>query len=235
MVKSELVELLASKASVTSTQSEDLVNLFFNSIIDSLTTEGRVEIRGFGAFTIRRYPAREGRNPKTLSATERFYRQEQQLLANSVLILNLLNEKTPEAIAKIAKFKEFLNKNNLAICSCGLLKDIKQCHDKCMIVINKEFKINPFIQFLKNKSQRLGRKFEEKEILQHLQYVNRNLKWDAATLNSQLKAVMSKWSTFILNDVATTKVHQVSNKLPRNKNVEEEEDVSYGENDLGQY
>ncbi len=65
MVKSELVELLASKASVTSTQSEDLVNLFFNSIIDSLTTEGRVEIRGFGAFTIRRYPAREGRNPKT--------------------------------------------------------------------------------------------------------------------------------------------------------------------------
>jgi integration host factor subunit beta len=65
MVKSELIELIAAKADITSTQAEDVVNTFFNSIIESMTTEGRVEIRGFGAFTVRKYKAYSGRNPKT--------------------------------------------------------------------------------------------------------------------------------------------------------------------------
>ena len=65
MVKSELIELIAAKADITSTQAEDVVNTFFNSIIESLTSEGRVEIRGFGAFTVRKYKAYSGRNPKT--------------------------------------------------------------------------------------------------------------------------------------------------------------------------
>lgn len=65
MVKSELIELLASKADVTTAQAEKVVDLFFDSIIEALTTEGRVEIRGFGAFTVRKYKAYDGRNPKT--------------------------------------------------------------------------------------------------------------------------------------------------------------------------
>jgi integration host factor subunit beta len=65
MVKSELIEVLASKADITTTQSEEVVNLFFQAIIDSLTTDGRVEIRGFGAFTVRKYKSYDGRNPKT--------------------------------------------------------------------------------------------------------------------------------------------------------------------------
>jgi integration host factor subunit beta len=65
MVKSELIELLAAKADVTSAQAEDVVNMFFDTILESLTTEGRVEIRGFGAFTVRKYGAYDGRNPKT--------------------------------------------------------------------------------------------------------------------------------------------------------------------------
>jgi integration host factor subunit beta len=65
MVKSELIELLAVKADVTTAQAEDVVNMFFNTVVESLTTEGRVEIRGFGAFTVRKYKAYDGRNPKT--------------------------------------------------------------------------------------------------------------------------------------------------------------------------
>jgi integration host factor subunit beta len=65
MVKSELIELIASKADITSTQAEDVVNTFFTSILDSLVSEGRVEIRGFGAFTVRKYKSYSGRNPKT--------------------------------------------------------------------------------------------------------------------------------------------------------------------------
>lgn len=65
MVKSELIELLAAKADITTAQAEDVVNMLFNTIVESLTTEGRVEIRGFGAFTVRKYKAYDGRNPKT--------------------------------------------------------------------------------------------------------------------------------------------------------------------------
>jgi integration host factor subunit beta len=65
MVKSELIDLLADRTDITTAQAEEVVNLFFNAITESLTTEGRVEIRGFGAFTVRKYRAYEGRNPKT--------------------------------------------------------------------------------------------------------------------------------------------------------------------------
>lgn len=65
MVKSELIELMATKSDITTAQAEEIVNLFFNTIVESLTTEGRVEIRGFGAFTVRKYKSYDGRNPKT--------------------------------------------------------------------------------------------------------------------------------------------------------------------------
>lgn len=65
MVKSELIEQIASKCNVTAPQAEEIINIFFSSITDALTTEGRVEIRGFGAFTVRKYKAYSGRNPKT--------------------------------------------------------------------------------------------------------------------------------------------------------------------------
>jgi integration host factor subunit beta len=65
MVKSELIEVLAGRTDITTAQAEEIINIFFNGITDSLTQEGRVEIRGFGAFTVRKYRAYEGRNPKT--------------------------------------------------------------------------------------------------------------------------------------------------------------------------
>lgn len=65
MVKSELIEMLSTKADITTAQAEEVVNMFFNTIVESLTSEGRVEIRGFGAFTVRKYKAYDGRNPKT--------------------------------------------------------------------------------------------------------------------------------------------------------------------------
>jgi len=65
MVRSELIEILSSKADLRHAQSEEIVDLFFGGIMEALTTEGRVELRGFGAFTVRRYQGYDGRNPKT--------------------------------------------------------------------------------------------------------------------------------------------------------------------------
>ena len=46
-------------------EAKTLVNLFFESITDTLIKGGRVEIRGFGAFKVKDYKAYKGRNPKT--------------------------------------------------------------------------------------------------------------------------------------------------------------------------
>ncbi len=65
MVKSELMEMLSQRADVTLTKAEEVLDMFFNTISDTLGQGGRVEIRGFGAFTVRVYKSYEGRNPKT--------------------------------------------------------------------------------------------------------------------------------------------------------------------------
>lgn len=65
MVKSELIENLAERADITLAKAEEIVDLFFNAITETLCAGNRVEIRGFGAFTVREYKSYKGRNPKT--------------------------------------------------------------------------------------------------------------------------------------------------------------------------
>ena len=65
MVKSELIERLAERADIQLSKAEECVNLFFDTMSEELGKGGRVEIRGFGAFSVRVYKAYEGRNPKT--------------------------------------------------------------------------------------------------------------------------------------------------------------------------
>jgi integration host factor subunit beta len=65
MVKSELIECLAERADITLAKAEEVVDLFFNGVTETLARGDRVEIRGFGAFTVRDYKSYKGRNPKT--------------------------------------------------------------------------------------------------------------------------------------------------------------------------
>lgn len=65
MVKSELIENLARRKSLTLQKAEQVVDVVFNAIVASLSEGSRVEIRGFGNFTPRDYKSYEGRNPKT--------------------------------------------------------------------------------------------------------------------------------------------------------------------------
>ncbi len=65
MNKSELIERLAIKSSMGSLQAEDIVNLMFEKMRVSLVTGKRIEIRGFGSFTVKDYKSYWGRNPKT--------------------------------------------------------------------------------------------------------------------------------------------------------------------------
>lgn len=65
MVKSELIECLSERSDITLAKAEEVIDLFFDSVTETLCQGHRVEIRGFGAFTVREYKAYEGRNPKT--------------------------------------------------------------------------------------------------------------------------------------------------------------------------
>jgi integration host factor subunit beta len=65
MNKSELVEILAERAKITRKRAEAVVNLIFDSMTEALVKGDRIEIRGFGSFTIKDYGAYTGRNPRT--------------------------------------------------------------------------------------------------------------------------------------------------------------------------
>ena len=65
MVKSELVQVLKDKVELSKTQAEKVVDIFFETITDTLSRGDRVEIRGFGSFSVNSYKSYVGRNPKT--------------------------------------------------------------------------------------------------------------------------------------------------------------------------
>lgn len=65
MTKSELIEALAVRIDVPKKRAEDIVNAVFDSMKDALLDEERIEVRGFGSFSIRHYKAKKGRNPRT--------------------------------------------------------------------------------------------------------------------------------------------------------------------------
>ncbi|HXD29817.1 MAG TPA: HU family DNA-binding protein [Pyrinomonadaceae bacterium] len=65
MTKAELVEDVARAAELTKKDAERLVEIVFESIIESLNHGEKIELRGFGSFRVRERGARRGRNPKT--------------------------------------------------------------------------------------------------------------------------------------------------------------------------
>ena len=65
MNKSELIENLANTSNIGHNKSEEIVDIFFDNVASTLSKGGRVEIRGFGALSVKKYESYTGRNPKT--------------------------------------------------------------------------------------------------------------------------------------------------------------------------
>ena len=65
MNKTELVEVVSSKAEVTKVEAQKVVTATLEAIIEGLSSEGKVILPGFGSFEVRNKTAREGRNPRT--------------------------------------------------------------------------------------------------------------------------------------------------------------------------
>jgi integration host factor subunit beta len=65
MNKSDLIDALSSKENLTEKDAFGIVNMIFDGFTETLKHDGRIEIRGFGSFTVRKYGAYTGRNPKS--------------------------------------------------------------------------------------------------------------------------------------------------------------------------
>ncbi len=66
MIKSELVQIVAEQnPHLFQRDVENIVNAILDEISNALAEGNRVELRGFGAFSVKHRAARIGRNPRT--------------------------------------------------------------------------------------------------------------------------------------------------------------------------
>ncbi len=65
MTKADLIEALANKLGINRTEAEKAVNIVLDDIVNALHQGERVNISGFGTFSVSTRQARTGRNPKT--------------------------------------------------------------------------------------------------------------------------------------------------------------------------
>ena len=65
MTKKEIVRRISERAELTQLKTKEIVQWTFDAIIDTLIHDGRIELRNFGVFEVRRRKARRARNPRT--------------------------------------------------------------------------------------------------------------------------------------------------------------------------
>ena len=65
VTKSDLIEQLSERLKLPKGKAEFVVNTIFESMAEALRQGHRIEIRGFGSFTVRAYKSYSGRNPRT--------------------------------------------------------------------------------------------------------------------------------------------------------------------------
>lgn len=70
MTKAELVETVASKVDLPRAVAERAVNTMFDEVTEALRQGDKVNISGFGTFSVSERKARTGRNPKTGESIE---------------------------------------------------------------------------------------------------------------------------------------------------------------------
>lgn len=71
MIRSELIQKIAEEnPHLTQRDVERIVSTVFEEVIEAMCDGNRVELRGFGAFSVKKRDARQGRNPRTGEAVQ---------------------------------------------------------------------------------------------------------------------------------------------------------------------
>ena len=70
MTKKEIVKQISDKLQLPQIKTKEIVQLTFDAIVDTLVSDGRIELRNFGVFEVKRRKPRKARNPRTGSAVD---------------------------------------------------------------------------------------------------------------------------------------------------------------------
>ncbi|HTK75209.1 MAG TPA: HU family DNA-binding protein [Gemmataceae bacterium] len=70
MTKKEIVKQISERADLTQLKTKEIVQWTFDAIVETLIHEGRIELRNFGVFEVKRRKARKARNPRTGARVE---------------------------------------------------------------------------------------------------------------------------------------------------------------------
>jgi nucleoid DNA-binding protein len=65
VTKKEIVKQISERAQLTQLKTKEIVQWTFDAIVETLIEEGRIELRNFGVFEVKRRKARKARNPRT--------------------------------------------------------------------------------------------------------------------------------------------------------------------------
>jgi integration host factor subunit beta len=65
VTKKEIVKQIADRIGLTQLKTKEIVQQTFNAIVETLMTEGRIELRNFGVFEVKERKPRKARNPRT--------------------------------------------------------------------------------------------------------------------------------------------------------------------------
>ncbi len=65
MTKKEIVKTISEEIGLTQLKTKEIVQKTFDAIVETLVTDGRIELRNFGVFEVKKRAARKARNPRT--------------------------------------------------------------------------------------------------------------------------------------------------------------------------
>lgn len=65
MTKKEIVKEISERANLTQLKTKEIVQWTFDAIVETLARDGRIELRNFGVFEVKRRKPRKARNPRT--------------------------------------------------------------------------------------------------------------------------------------------------------------------------
>lgn len=65
MTKKEIVKAISEEIGLTQLKTKDIVQKTFDAIVETLVADGRIELRNFGVFEVKKRAARKARNPRT--------------------------------------------------------------------------------------------------------------------------------------------------------------------------
>lgn len=65
MTKKEIVKEISERANLTQLKTKEIVQWTFDAIVETLSRDGRIELRNFGVFEVKRRKPRKARNPRT--------------------------------------------------------------------------------------------------------------------------------------------------------------------------